>query len=441
MLHIQLQRYLTGKHIRKILNGPYINTFGSYGLIQISGLLNSIILARTLGPQDRGEFAAAILLPTLLVSFGALGLYEAALYHVAHDKRTIESVATVSLLACLILGTVSMAVGFLVIPVVLGSSREEVITIARWALILIPFGMLHSHSSTLLRSLLQMKTYNLLQLIVPIGSAGGALILGLLGNLNLSTAVLLQLSLFIFASLVSFVVMIVRAPLRKLNFDRSIMTSMLAYGVRVYLGNIFVVANARLDQLILIPLISAADLGYYVIAVKVAEISGYLAAVVVLVGVPRIAAIADKKIQLDSAVRLFGVHWWVSLLVKLVFIPLVVLLIPIIYGQQFMPAIPAAIILVVASVFHDGKRVLTGVMQALDHPWPASKSEFCAVIITIALLPLAIPHLGILGAAVVSMIAYGIALLLLSWDLVGRYQLTVQKLFHFPFSIYSNRMQ
>ena len=54
------------------------------------GLLNSVLLSRWLGPAGRGEVAAAMLWPTLLVYLSSLGLISAILYFADRPKESLD---------------------------------------------------------------------------------------------------------------------------------------------------------------------------------------------------------------------------------------------------------------------------------------------------------------------------------------------------------------
>jgi len=54
-------------------------------------VLTGILLARTLGPRGRGELAAAILWPTLIMTLGTLGMTEAITYHTARRSASLRA--------------------------------------------------------------------------------------------------------------------------------------------------------------------------------------------------------------------------------------------------------------------------------------------------------------------------------------------------------------
>ena len=67
----------------------FSNVFFSM-LIIAFGLLGSILISRILGPSQRGEIAAIILWPALLLYLGSFGTYQAVIYHFSKKNRHIE---------------------------------------------------------------------------------------------------------------------------------------------------------------------------------------------------------------------------------------------------------------------------------------------------------------------------------------------------------------
>ena len=86
-----------------------IQNLGANFLIIILGLVGSIILARWLGPIQRGVFAAIILIPTILQYFVNFGLSSATIYFTAQpssNKNTVWS-------NLIIMATIQSIIGFL----------------------------------------------------------------------------------------------------------------------------------------------------------------------------------------------------------------------------------------------------------------------------------------------------------------------------------------
>lgn len=81
------------------LRSPVTHTFATTLLIVTFGLLSGIQLARGLGPQGRGEVAAALLWPGLLIYLGSLGLFQAVVVFAANteDRDRISQVLSTAI--------------------------------------------------------------------------------------------------------------------------------------------------------------------------------------------------------------------------------------------------------------------------------------------------------------------------------------------------------
>ena len=413
----------------KRTKSPYISTIVTRGLTLGSGFLNSIILARFLGPEGRGLLAAATLWPLLLVSLGAFGLYESSLIKVSQDRRTANNVITSAIVFSLFLGMIVMVVGYMILPIALKNIGDEAIQTGRLFLLIIPFGMLHAHLAAIFRGLTRINLHNIIQLIIPLGLLLVSIILIFLELINIYTILILHLILMLITVLVWFILLITLREFTAIKLDVGLMRSMINYGLRVYIGTVFSLANLRLDQILMVSIVTAEQLGYYIVAVRVAEITGVVATALVTVAVPRIARVKEPSRQIHEATRHFQVYWYVNLIIKLLYIPAVILLIPTVYGTQFVDAVPVAIVLVIGSVFMDGKRVLTGLAQALNAPWLGSRAEIIAAASTFALLLLLLPPFGIIGAALTSLCAYLIAMGDISNSFRRRFGVSFQHLF------------
>ena len=71
------------------------------------GMVQSVVIARALGPDDTGQFRLAITLSTTVVSFLVFGLSQSNVYFLNKKKADPASILSNSLLYSTVLGTVS----------------------------------------------------------------------------------------------------------------------------------------------------------------------------------------------------------------------------------------------------------------------------------------------------------------------------------------------
>jgi O-antigen/teichoic acid export membrane protein len=79
---------------------------------------------------------------------------------------------------------------------------------------------------------------------------------------------------------------------------------------------------------------------------------------------------------------------------------------PVLFGRGFMPAIPAAIILVVAASISGVNVILEEVFRGLGKPAPILWAEGVGLAVTAAVLGFLLGPLGIMGAALASLLGY-----------------------------------
>src|SRR5437899_17911 len=85
------------------------------------GLITSVLLARYLGPNGRGEVAAVMLWPMLLTYISSTGLISATLYYAARPGARTDAIFANAMAAVGIQAIIAVTAGFLAMPWVLAS--------------------------------------------------------------------------------------------------------------------------------------------------------------------------------------------------------------------------------------------------------------------------------------------------------------------------------
>ena len=94
--------------LRPLIVRTLITNFALAGI----GLINSILLSRWLGPSGRGEVAAAMLWPTMLIYLCSLGLIIAILYFAALPDSRPQAIFANAVWLGLAQGAVAILIGF-----------------------------------------------------------------------------------------------------------------------------------------------------------------------------------------------------------------------------------------------------------------------------------------------------------------------------------------
>jgi len=79
-------------------------TFSTQITMVVLGLAATIVMARVLGPSGKGAYSLIILVPTLLLSLGNLGIGLANVYFGGSKKYKWNELVSNSLVSALVLG-------------------------------------------------------------------------------------------------------------------------------------------------------------------------------------------------------------------------------------------------------------------------------------------------------------------------------------------------
>jgi O-antigen/teichoic acid export membrane protein len=176
----------------------------------------------------------------------------------------------------------------------------------------------------------------------------------------------------------------------------------LDYGVRASGGQLAGLLTLRLDSALMLPLAGAEQLGYYAVAVSLAEIPA------MLVGQVRSLLLSEFSARHDP--QWVAKACRISLLLITITTGGAMLLtpwaLPLLFGGAFRPAVEPALILLVATVPGTLVGVLAAAMTAFGRPLTTSVSMLPGLAVTVIGLPLVVPHYGANGAAVVSLVSY-----------------------------------
>jgi O-antigen/teichoic acid export membrane protein len=178
---------------------------------------------------------------------------------------------------------------------------------------------------------------------------------------------------------------------------------LLRFGVKTVPGSMADLTNSRLDQLLIVPLLSTRDLGIYAVAIGVAFLPINIGSSMAL-SAYRVAARdgVDRSATRQAVrrgVRLVAAAGLVSALGA------AFLLVPV-YGSEFADSIVPAMLLVGGSVATGITAILVQVANASGRPLIGSWSSLAGLIVTLVGLPIVLPTFGVVGAAVVSLLAY-----------------------------------
>ncbi|WP_239382670.1 polysaccharide biosynthesis C-terminal domain-containing protein, partial [Frankia sp. CIT1] len=391
---------------RKLMSASFANL-----LIPISGLAVSPFLSRELGPAGRGLYAALTLPVVVCGWFGTYGLQDALSFHLRNGRLSRQAAARVSLAAAVPLGL--FGVGLLsVVGLVLFAGDG-----ARYGqfLVLSLLAPLHILANLLIGALTgasDIRGVNLVKIVPALTRTVVVIFACLAFHLNAYWASLLFL-VSVTTGLVIGLPILRSSPApaesTPSRTEAIPARSLITYSLTCLPGVLAAISSARLDQVVGLPLIGPTQLGYYAVAVSVAEIPMVVATAARTVLLGRPAAVDPRRATLVARVAML-----VSVLTCGMLAATAGVTVPWVFGGAFAPAVAPTVILCGATILYTGMIIFGAVLLANDRAGWSSAALVTGSLAGIALLFVLAP-LGAVGAAVASLGGYGVSVLVAAW--------------------------
>ena len=198
---------------------------------------------------------------------------------------------------------------------------------------------------------------------------------------------------------------------------------MLTYGLPCIASSFPFLMNIRLDQMLMVALLSPGALGLYVAAVAW---SGAINPLMSAIGSALFPKVAGYEVQADR-VRSFRRGTRLAALLALIATPVLAAATPwgmlLLFGRKFQAAIPAGLILVPAGAVWSLNLVIEEGFRGLGKPVVVLYAELAGMLTTALSLYLLLRPMGIVGASIASLAGYStvmVALLLQARWLTGQ---------------------
>jgi O-antigen/teichoic acid export membrane protein len=370
--------------------------------------LGGIILARTLGPTVRGEYAAITAWFGVVLLVGAIGQPAALCFYVAREPLRAQDYVATSRAMMLTTGAVALTAGMLFAPV-LAHGNPSVTFGYR-----IVFGTAAvafvSASYTFSLQARDLRRWNVVQVTQPLLSV---ITIAVLWRLRLLT---LDAAMVVLAVTLSLQLVWAYRCCRETGLApghaRIVLVRPLAlYGVAQIAAVAPQFVNAQLDQLVLSQTVPPAELGRYAIAVSLSLIPVPLISAIGNVAFPRLAsqrAVAGGTHRLQRLAVLTSAGLAVAMLVPLA--ATAYWLVPLVFGTAYRGAVPLLWLLTPGAVFLACGKVTGDLLRGRNRPVIVAWAQGMAAVFTVALLLALLPVIGVAAAAIASTIAYGVAL-------------------------------
>jgi O-antigen/teichoic acid export membrane protein len=376
--------------------------------IQGLTVVTGVLLARELGPHARGELAAVLLWPSMLAIVGSLGLAESATFYSARARSSTRPSALVGTVAGLALlqATFLVGIGLLVIPPVVGHYGTHTVRLSEAYLSFIPLNLLALGLMGVLNGRQHFRAFHTLRGVFFVVLVSGLGALALFDQLTVATAT----TTYFVANLLTAVMagcLVLRLGGVSGQVSMDIARSLVGFGVRSHTSTVSSSLNQRLDQLLISAFLAPIKLGLYVVATTLTSAANLVGWSVAMVVLPTIARVEESQARKALARRFITLTVALSAAATLPLVVFTPALLGLFFGESFRAVSDVARVLLIAAIFLSVNRTLEAGLQGVARPLDAGLAEFIALGATIGGLALLLPTLGLLGAALASLLAYG----------------------------------
>jgi O-antigen/teichoic acid export membrane protein len=372
-------------------------------LIVMMNLATGIITARLLGAEGRGVYVAITLWPPLLAMLATAGLNSAVVFRMRRNPQALDAVAGAALLLGFGWSAVLIAGGAFLLPLFMDGYSASTVLLAQICLaaVLVNSTQIvikqafagtgqywYCNLTHLLPQLYHLIALVSIALLATLTPKGAALALFLSGAVAV-VSVLPKFWRTMRPRLLQLKDKEVRAEMRELRW----------YSMRAAPAGLVTALILHSDRLVLIPLLTARELGFYAVAFSFSRVVQFVQPALQSIFLSHLSGQAevDSRRVHDTACRF---------LVAVLSIGCVVLwfagewLLGFAYGAEFAAAIGIFRLLVIEASLGVLAQVSVQLYLARDRPGTVSFIQAGTLVISLGLLLWLVPILGALGAAI-----------------------------------------
>jgi O-antigen/teichoic acid export membrane protein len=384
-----------------------LHAFLSRVSILVINVATGIIVARSLGPEGRGIAAAITLWPFVISGLLTLGVPAALRYEIPRQKERMGELFSCAIVLSGALGALAFTIGFLLVPHVLAHYPPTVIAFAQLMMVFAPSMLWIEVLQAFYESRGDFKRASATVYIPPVATLVLLLVLQTLHRLSPFTVPIAYELPFACMAVVTIVQL--RAFLRVPREIGARIRSLVHYGVRAYGIDILTTLAGRIDQAMVVGLLSSASFGLYVVAISGSRIPGVLGTALNTVLFPTASGLAKER-AIALVTRSARAVFACTALAAAAFMLILPVIVPLVYGKDFSPVIGLTQLLTVAVVFGTTTGTFNQAFMATGRPEVATLLQCLGLCITVPLLYLLIPRFGLTGAALAVDVSYALRL-------------------------------
>ena len=384
------------------VNIAFVSQIFIFGL----AFLFRIILARGLGDDGLGTYTLFYLTVLVAGGVGNLGVGLGNLYFINKNDYSLRVLLNNSLFA---LGAMAVICTIIILVYGLVTDAGAFVTGRAYWLYAPTIPVIAAY--LILTSFLQGKSRFVALAVVALIQGLSALIIAAVmlftDRLDIFGAIVAFTVSFAIADVAALVMVDIRnIKIRAILLPQwSVLWEQIRYGAKGQVANLAQLFNYRLDQFVLAIFVARAGVGHYSVAASISEGAWWISGAVATVIVPSLTRMGKKRAEEVTPVICRNTLL-ISIVASICLAALSPLIIPVIFGSEFSPAVRPLMLLMPGAAAVSVARVLSSYMFSQGRVIYSTYTTLIALGATIIFDFAFIPWLGIEGAAIASSIAY-----------------------------------
>ncbi|MDF2037671.1 flippase [Cytobacillus oceanisediminis] len=378
------------------------------------GLLASIIIARSLGPEGNGLYQLIVLLPTTLMTLLNLGVGTSSVYYVGQKKYDIKDIIKTNTASGAVLSLVAVIIGLIGVMFFSDKFFEGVPqNYLYFILLIMPLLMLNDFYLVIFQGVQDFKSFNSLALLRQLAALITLVIFIFVLKIGLVGTVIA----FIAGVVAQFIVTLIllnknlKTNLFTGSFSKAYFKESFSFGFKAHFSNVLSFINYRADIYLISMFLNPAAVGLYGVAVSIAERLWIVSQSISSVLYPAISSSSDvdSKNKLTSVISRNVLFF--SIIAGIVFYFASDLIFRLLFGEAYADSSDILKMLLPGIILFSVDRILSNDLAGRGKPELNMYTSIFTVASNIILNILLIPKIGIAGAAVSTSVTYSLSTL------------------------------
>lgn len=372
-----------------------IQTFFFKVLVLTINMATGVITAQALGKIGRGELATITLWPQFLGYIFAFGIAPSLLYNLKNNSKEESELYSASLLMGGFFGLAAAITGILCIPYALTQYSSSTVLIAQLFVLTAPVAVIDLVLTAAYQSRGLFSVVNKTNYLFPLITLGMLIGLSLLNQMTPFTAALSYQMGFLIVDLWKFIDLWKYYKPKFHHLKRSF-RKLWGYSWRSSGIDILSQLSERIDQVLIVGFLEPGMMGLYVVALAMSRM-------LIIIPVSIFTVLFPKAIarSLEEITLLAGQGARISTLITFTTaIPLMTLgplILPYMYGPDFVSAVPVFSILCIEMVIKGAILVLSQAFMASGRPGIVTMLQATGLALSVPLMIVFIPRFGLIG--------------------------------------------